>query len=286
MKRGIVTFPCSFKEISNGNGFTTRDELSAIDINYYTLYWDSIIISNMEMFHFPIPNEEELISCGVIERPILPIKYPIHSGDIPNQFLSSQSGLLDYLRKEQKGTDWRLHQKGDTFVSTNEQSKLQDILRLELTNALPVPGNDVPLCDILEFKMRRADELSALHIYLEELYKEVMTSHDFHLARASAYSRLVKAIQDINSLNNEGWRTPFKINITASFETDVNSILTGALSAYTAASLTDAVTTVLTGIGGFVLGGLKLNPVRQRVLNGNSGSLVYLSNASKENITA
>lgn len=43
MKRGVVASPMGF-EVLAGGGFMQTTGLSETDLNYYSLYWDEIII--------------------------------------------------------------------------------------------------------------------------------------------------------------------------------------------------------------------------------------------------
>lgn len=72
-------------------------------------------------------------------------------------------------------------------------------VEFELFNMLPIPHREVPLSDILEFKEQRYAELLALRGYIDELYREIISSADIPRARIAAIDKLEKALRDLDS---------------------------------------------------------------------------------------
>ena len=67
---------------------------------------------------------------------------------------------------------------------------------VHLHEAIPVPEKDVPLQDILDFKLKRRDELLALRYHLELIYQRIIAAADGELALQSEIGALDKAIVD------------------------------------------------------------------------------------------
>ncbi len=123
-----------------------------------------------------------------------------------SELVDAQFYALNFLRGKESDTDWRIHQLGDEVIYQESESielVRRECIRLELFGMLPVPDESVHLHDILEFKLRRKSELVALHSYCDELYLEILNSADPNLLRARSFSKLKKAIEDLDKINNE-----------------------------------------------------------------------------------
>lgn len=283
MKRGVVSAPGEIISLQDVNGFRTRKPLNEVDINYFTLYWDELVIPTNNVIHFKIPKEVDLISCGVLQRPKFVVE-SMHLRDFPKFYLDSQIKTVDILRSQRKDVDWSMHFIGQEVSLPKEQADVSQAVRVELMGLLPVPTADTHLHEILEFKLRRSAELEALHDHLDSLYLEVMSSGDINLQRAKTFSGLMSAISDIDRLNDEGWRSPIKFDISTSFEFDLTQVYAGVATAFLASQHPNAVMTLATGAFACLAGFIKVKPVIQSVRKGSDPRLSYLANAHREEI--
>ena len=80
--------------------------------------------------------------------------------------------------------------------------------------------------------LKRRDEINAFNNYLDELYPEVLNSGDFYLSKAKAFSKLKSAIDDLEKLNAEGWRSPIKFDTSEVFEANNQDIISGISALY------------------------------------------------------
>jgi len=199
----------------------------------------------------------------------------------------SQAKSLELMRGKYKSTDWRIHSLNDELNFSDSDSVVKQTLRFDLCNLLPVPGPDVNLNEILEFKERRSDELIALHSYIDELYFEVINSGDFELSKAKAFDGFKRAIADLDALNSQGWRSPIKFDISSSFEFDLSQVMTAATAGVAAMNSEHPLAMLSVGAVASVLGGfIKVTPKMQSVLKDGNKSLAYLAKAKVEGVIA
>lgn len=283
MERGVVALPYEVKP--QVGGFSAGSMLSALQLNYFALYWDKISVPQNCHFGVDLPKENIFLDAGLLTRPLINMGSAIDSEQFPKLYLLSQVHLADHLRKTDKTTAWSIHQTGDNSLLLADGSISKQTVRLELENLLPVPGAEVNLHDILEFKYRRADELQALHSYCDELYFEIINSGDPSLQAAKTFSKLSQAIADLEKLNAEGWRSPIKFDLDISPEFDLSDFRAGIaiiLNAFSTPHVLETVTagTVVAMLEGFV----KIKPRLQSMRNGGNTHLAYISKARVEGI--
>lgn len=286
MERGVVFTRSELIKTADGRGFKTGRRINRLDINYFLLYWDRLVSPTNNIFHFGLPCEDELIRLGKLEV----IKFSANSmqGSFYSEFDAlSQTKSMDLMRRKHKNIDWRIHSLNEELNFSDSDSVVKQTLRFDLCNLLPVPGPDVNLNEILEFKERRTDELIALHSYLDELYFEVINSGDFELSKAKAFDGFKRAIADLDALNSQGWRSPIKFNISSSFEFDLSQVLTAATAGVAALNSEHPLAMLSVGAVASVLGGfIKVTPKMQSVLKDGNKSLAYLAKAKVEGVIA
>lgn len=283
MERGVVALPFEIHE--REGGFSTGNTLSALQLNYFALYWDKISIPENPFIRVKVPNQEVFEETGLLTRPMVSLTNSIDSTQFTNFYLSSQVMVADRLRGTDKLTSWSIHQIGDRPLLLADGAVAKETIRLELDNLLPVPGVDVGIHEILEFKQRRTAELEALHSYCDELYFEIINSGDPQLQAAKSFTGLKKAIEDLEKLNAEGWRSPVKFDLDISPEFDLTACKAGfatILNAFHSPHVleTIALGTVLSVAEGFV----KIKPKLQSVRKGGNANLAYISKGRREGI--
>ena len=286
MERGVVFTRSELIKIAGGQGFRNGKSLSILDINYFLLYWDRLVSPTNDMVHFGLPCEDELIRLGKLEVPKFSAN-GIESSTYADFDAASQTKALDLMRKKHKSTDWRTHSLNGELSFSDNDSAIKQTLRFDLCNLLPVPGSDVNLNEILEFKERRSDELMALHSYIDELYFEVINSGDFELSKAKAFDGFKRAMADLDALNAQGWRSPIKFDISTSFEFDLSQVMTAATAGIAAMNSEHPLAMLSVGAVASVLGGfIKVTPKIQSVLKDGNKNLAYLAKAKVEGVIA
>lgn len=284
MKRGVIFTPVELVRNPEGTGFRTGKSVTELDINYFLLYWDKLLVPSNNVYRFGVPHEDELKSLGKLDTPLFRVDY-MNDSIFPDFYAASQLKSLEQMQEKEKNVDWRIHYLNDQINLPDNDSTLKQTLRFELCNLLPVPGLNVNLNEILEFKERRSDELVALHSYMDELYFEIIKSGDFELSRAKAFNGFERALADLNSLNAQVWRSPIKFSLSSSLEFDLNQAMAFAAAGAVAMNKEEPLTMITTGAIASVLGGFfKVSVTMQSVLKSGNKNLAYLSKAKNEGV--
>ena len=67
MKRGVIAAPGIIRRLPTG--FSIERSISPEEMRFYLLYWDHVVIPANNLVYISVPEEEELLACGAIERP-------------------------------------------------------------------------------------------------------------------------------------------------------------------------------------------------------------------------
>ncbi len=287
MRRGIVSNPFYMSFNTERAHLVFHDRLSILDIHYFCFYWDDIVILNSENLQMGMWKEKELNENGAIRRPTMALHpHALRGEDFGPLYTKFQIETLDSLRENEKGTHWHIHQFGNKIDYGNEEKvKLQ--LRLELLDALRIPGEDVHIEDILRFRDDCKDDLNALHEYLDKLYFEVLDSKDFNLQRAKNYSLLSEAIKNLDKSVGGKWRNPFRMGVKLDTEVDGGQIIDfltplyhGAIAGSMGGVIPGMLATVATAVPSF----LKLQPKWIGVRDKGPKELAYMTKAIQKGV--
>ncbi|MBZ4034349.1 DUF6236 family protein [Flavobacterium sp. 17A] len=286
MKRGIIANIGKTKRIDS-NHVSLIGNYSQTDFNYYILYWDKIVVPTNNIIHQAIPNEEQLIKSGVLERPI--VQFSSWSSQIDSSydiFLTAQAIVANKLIANKSDTDWNIHQIGEEVIIAKEFQKNYNSLKVELFNCLPVPLENVNPDVLLEFKAKRKDELEKLHSSIDALYLEILKSPDSNLQQKIAKSELKKAIEDLEKVSLEKFLKTGKYNFTTELNLNVKDILTSSTAGFIIDSYTHGINfpfiSIISGLASMV--SIKANKTISLEKNTDKLKLSYIANASKEGI--
>lgn len=103
-----------------------------------------------------------------------------------------------------------------------------------MNKCLPIPTADVPLADILEYKLRRKDEYDAFKAFMGELHLEIVNSNDIPRSKNMVISRLENSIADLQRLSSESFVK--KIDSSFSFNFSLQDVIVKAGAGATFAS--------------------------------------------------
>jgi Family of unknown function (DUF6236) len=164
-----------------------------------------------------------------------------------------RSQLEEFKKREasQKGI-WDLCQNSSLLLKASREVIEGGGLGIELVNAIPVPDKDVPLNEILEFKQKRNDELTALRAELDKLGRTINAAGDPAAELKRAVAHIDKSCADVLRVSGE-WQFPVRLSNQEMaldlkpFEVLVGGIAASVLASSTALSTTQA---ILSGIGG------------------------------------
>jgi len=283
--RGIIATAAQVNIQPNGFSVDTRNGgLSENDIKYFLLYWDKVIIPGNNFVYAEIPYEKDLIESNIIERPILSFQGSFSDSEIGKAMLHGESKIVEEKIKDKK-IDWTIHQFNNQLILPDDKIIKKKVFKFELMNILPVPNDNVPIYDIIDFKQRRKDEFLALHNTLDELYFEILKSPDSDLKQLKTVKNLQEIINDIEKVQKEKFKLFTKYDLTTEININGKDILAGIVTG----GIIDwqigtkiPLVTILGSIGAM----FKISIKKSNTFSAleNKLNLAYLSKANKEKI--
>lgn len=135
----------------------------------------------------------------------------------------------------------------ESFFSTKNELERGPIIDLQLYQAIPIPVKDVPIEDILNFKMKRRDEILRYRHAIDIFYQKIIDSKDIPRAKTSAIEEIELSLLDITKVMNESrWKimwsnTDISIDLTVKPSEITKNVKNGA-----------ALGAVLGGVGGII----------------------------------
>lgn len=196
------------------------------------LYWDRLAWPQNSFFELDNgPDVPELVKCGVMETPTINGE---PKGTAAFIFTSAQDSAIDYYEKRSPGI-WSLGAGQNSIVREGDIAGTGTAL--EIYNSLPVPGPDVPVVEILDFKERRRSELMIFRAHMDAMAKAITSSDDSGEALVKALKDLDLACADLISVTRE-WNFPVKLcNFKASVNFDFAKSASSAAKAWKAAEV-------------------------------------------------
>jgi hypothetical protein len=279
MKRGIIASPGIITPLAGG--FRMERSLTPEELRYLILYWDEIVIPGNNLVYIGLPGEEELIKSGAISRPRVAFQGSFQGDQVTNAILGCQSIVAQQLVKK-SDTDWVIHQIGTTLNVLPNYAEQRNVLRIALAEALPVPPPDTPIAELLEFKLKRRDQLIEMHENLDALYQEVLAAPDSDLAARKAVSRLKLTIESMHTAAASELRSDRKYSLSVQFNLD-GAKATPAIGAGALFDLfTNGFTMPIATIGGALLSTLKIKSAAEYTFTPahDNKKLAYISSAS------
>ena len=109
-------------------------------------------------------------------------------------------------------------QNSSKLYLPEDKSIKANAVQLELYNCIPVPKEDTPFDDILDFKERRRDELIEFRRVMDDMYDEILSSEYQDLKENRCIEELQNKIIDINRVMDE---SPIK-RVLSSMNVEIN----------------------------------------------------------------
>jgi Family of unknown function (DUF6236) len=210
-KRGLVV--SSPLEIQGERLLVKSAQLDPQELRAWLLFFDRLVWPSSRIVYFGSgPDELFLEQCNVLTRPDYTMGGEFVQGIAHGQF----KAFIDLDTKEPG--QWALAQ-GENSLLLKDRLLVPDTgLMLELYNAIPVPDRDVPLNEILEFRLKRSDELELLRTELDGFVSQIDKADDKAAELAKRIAIIDSACADAIRVSHE-WQFPVKLtDFKASFE--------------------------------------------------------------------
>ena len=218
-------------------------------IRNWVMFWDEFICPDNNFISTGLPQDLGFLQeQGLLTRNRVPFSGSVSSGDFGKLFLAAQE--ITYLQKnaEEPGK-WSMGQSEGIIKGQGMPQGTEACLVFDLINSIQLPDRLVPINDILEFKEKRRDELSAFHSYLEEVYLRITASKDIPRAKTHELEKLETAISEYNRTVQEKFQNRLLTSLRIILD---RSLLTSAGMAMGAASLAPSIGLPALGAGAMV----------------------------------
>ncbi|MBB1322489.1 DUF6236 family protein [Shewanella sp. SR43-8] len=238
MDRGIVVTPY-FTFDGHSLHFPGLVGIESTNLKHYLLYWDKVEFPNNNIIHIgDSPEFEFLYNENVLQRTNINING--FSGNIGNVYLIAQAEAIRKLNEQDPGK-WTLGQNSSRLFVPDSLSKNTSSVEFELYNILPSPGDDVSYEEILNFKVKRKDELAEFRMCMDDIYIDITKSNDIPRSKNVALTKLEKSISNLNVVASESWSSKFlsgfKVDISIPNVID-NSVKGAGLAAMSSLPIT------------------------------------------------
>jgi hypothetical protein len=177
------------------------------------LFWDKLAWPTNNFLHIQSgPDAEFLEKVGVLSRPLFRF-----SGSDVDIMLNTQVQAWRDLDANNPG-NWALSQGENSFLVRNQVLTEGNGTSFTLHRAIPVPDQTVPLADILDFKVKRVDELYALREAIDGMAAHIAKAENQQDELAKQVNSLDKRCTDVLKIAKE-WPFPIRLtNVKASLD--------------------------------------------------------------------
>ncbi|WP_010437047.1 DUF6236 family protein [Vibrio cyclitrophicus] len=286
MERGIVAPAQKF--VITGSSTSITDALTPETLRYFALYWDKIAVTGSMVYGFRLSEEsKKLEQANILRKEVTPLAEINSSGGFNQMHFDSLSKVTTKLTTKNPG-QWTIHQSGKQLIIPASMSEELVTAEFELTKCLPFPKAEYPLEELLEFKLKRSDELAGLRQTLDELYLEISKSQDIPRSKIAQVTRLERAISELDLVAKQSWGDRLFASRNVSLDLNYGSVGQGlTVGSVVGASYNSPILGVIAGAGQALLSSMKFEVNVSSQLSssiGNQIELSYLSSLKKENI--
>ncbi len=202
------------------------------DLRTSLLYWDRLLIPTQNAIGFgEDPDITFLKSSGVLGE-----RHFFINGDVAREIAKLPAKALKECEKSEPNM-WSLGTGPNSILIKEGFSEKMEGTLLTLKNALPTPGPNVPLIEILEFRQKRRDQLLALRSHLDELTHQIITSADAESELKIKLKQLDSTCADLAKTCKE-WRVPIHLtNLKSSFNFNLAKAMETGAAAWTSSKI-------------------------------------------------
>lgn len=227
MENKIIVFPEMQINTINKTAML-RGDIDKRKLKRTVLFWDKIIIPcNTNIFVINLDHIPEIVTLRaekILEEPKIQV-------NVDGELTSVLYGMyMWYIMQMMKSNDanYSTYELEKMIISDHDQVSPSGGELLTFTNAFPEPDVSTEINDILEFKLKRKDQLNLLMAHLNSLELRVLKAENKHTELNKAINEIDIACADVIRLYKE---KGIKFNISnAKFNFSMKEIIevTGA----------------------------------------------------------
>ncbi len=227
MENKIIVFPEMQINTINKTAML-RSDIDKRKLIRTVLFWDKIIIPcNTNIFVISLDHIPEIVTLRaekILEEPKIQV-------NVDGELTSVLYGMyMWYIMQMMKSNDanYSTYELEKMIISDHDQVSPSGGELLTFTNAFPEPDVSTEINDILEFKLKRKDQLNLLMAHLNSLELRVLKAENKHTELNKAINEIDIACTDVIRLYKE---KGIKFNISnAKFNFSMKEIIevTGA----------------------------------------------------------
>lgn len=224
--RGLIVSPPLVVE--PGRGIRVRSSaLDPQELRFALLFWDQLAWPDNNIIGIGGGAEADfLMASGVLTRP----RYSIYGRtDVGSALLDSYTQAYRELNLSAPGR-WSISQGENSLLIEGGLVVPGRAALVELHRAIPVPDADVPLEDILDFKLKRRDELFALREEIDALYATLEQAGDKEFELVRIAEKIDRACADVLRLGKERQFGMRQSDLRATFDFDIGKIAGWAIA--------------------------------------------------------
>lgn len=222
-KRGLVVSPPV--EVFGNTLRAKSPNLDPQELRCAVFLWDQIVWPSSRAIHFTGgPDEQFLEKEGFLSRP----EYTVN-GDVAQGYVQSQIMAFNDLDRREPGV-WSLSQGENSLLLKGGQLIEAGNAQLRLHRAIPVPNFDVPFAEVLEFKIRRKDEILAMRQEIDNLLIFLNDSDGYEETLKKQVSNIDRACADAIRVGRE-WQFPVRLtNFKVTYKIRPLATVAGAIT--------------------------------------------------------
>lgn len=190
-ERGAVwtDIPCAWFPDDDSLDFNGTPAFAEEVFRSSLIFYDRFDYPIQTLVEFPSPAVKEIKSLGILQQsmPELEASIPAFRRHAFDTFLA-----LDNREPHR----WTMARPAQALGIPDSELSTAQGFDLTLKNALPIFAREVPLTEVMEFKLKRLSEIRALRGYLDELIIDVSRNGSNSLEETVAFDRFDRALAD------------------------------------------------------------------------------------------
>lgn len=224
-ERGLVI--SSPMAISGSRMTLGGSDIDPTELRFALLFWDKLAWPQSQAIRMGESADISYLSkCGILSRPSFHV-----SGDVSQGIAKGYINTFVDLEKKEPGK-WSMSQGERGMLLEQDVLESESGIALELFRAIPIPSQDVALADILEFKLRRRDELRAFQHHVDQLTLKIKNADTPQETLTKTLKEIDLACSDLLKVSKE-YQLPFHLSdFKTAFNIDPMKILNSSKKAW------------------------------------------------------